>query len=412
MSNIATGINKKLTACIQPGLGQAANVASGFLLRRTQSTLDLKKATYGSKELRTSQQRADFRHGIRSVDGSISGELSVGTYQQFVESVLRQDALAAITATASDIVAASTGTNTGTLTTTVGSFLAGNKFKIGMVVRATGFAAPATANNGANLIITALTDKIMTVARLDGQPVVARVETAAVTIATPGKYTYVPQSGHTRDYYTIEHYFGDLTPAQSERFTDCVISQMDVKMPASGMGTIDFSVMGLNMVTTSGASYFTNPAATSTGSTLASANGAVYLGGVAIGLITGMNFSVKGNYSTPDGIVGSNVMPDIFPGAVEVDGQITVLFTDATVRDYFVNETEVSLYAVFTADNTPGANFLGFTLPRVKMGGASKDDGEKGLVMTMPFTALEATSGGAGQIALPTTLVVQDSAFV
>jgi hypothetical protein len=55
---------------------------------------------------------------------------------------------------------------------------------------------------------------------------------------------------------------------------------------------------------------------------------------------------------------------------------------------------------------------MGFTFPRAKMGGATKDDGEKGLVLTMPFTALEQDAGGTGQTAFDTTIMIQDSAYV
>lgn len=411
MPLIATGINKLLTFKQQSGLGVAAGPTGAQNLRRVSSTLDKKKATYTSKELRPSQQRSDMRHGVVGVDGTISGELSVGTYQSFIESMLRQDALAVVTVTtgASDIVTAAVGANGGTITATAASFMAGAKFKVGMVVRASGFTTTAVANNAKNLFITALTDKIMSVVTLDGSAFVAKTETGAVTIASIGKFTYVPQTGQTREYYTIEHNFVDI--AQSEKFTDCMITQMDVKLPASGMATIDFSIMGLDM-TPGTTGYFTTPTAVSTGTNLAAANGVIYMQGLAIGLITGMNFSVKGNHSTIGGVVGSNVEPDIFPGSIDCDGQVTVLFTDAVVRNYFLQETEVSLYCAFTTDNTATAGVMAISLPRCKMGGASKDDGEKGLVMTMPFTALEAVLGGNGTNSHATTIAIQDSAFV
>ncbi len=410
MPTIATGINKLLTFKKQSGLGAAAGASSAQNLRRVSSSLEKKKATYQSKELLTSQQRRDMRHGVVSVDGTISGEMSVGTYQSFIESMLRQAVLSAITVTtgASDVVSASTGTNTGTITVTAASLMTGTKFKVGMVVRATGFTSPATGNNSKNLFISALTDKVMTVVSLDGTAIVAKTETGAVTITEVGKHTFIPATAQTRDYYTIEHNFTDIV--QSEKFTDCMITQMDVKLPASGMATIDFNVMGLDM-TPGTTGYFTSPTAVSAGGILAAANGVIYMQGAAIGLITGMNFGVKGNHSTIGGVVGSNVEPDIFPGSIDCDGQVTVLFTDATVRDYFINETEVSLYCAFTTDNTATAGFTAISLPRVKMGGAAKDDGEKGLVMTMPFVALENTSGGSGTSSHATTIAIQDSAF-
>lgn len=408
---IATGVNKRLTFKKQTGLGQAVEsaIAGGQYLRRVTSSLDKNKATYQSNELLPSQQVRDMRHGVVSVAGTINGELSVGTYQSFMESICRQNALAAAVSDAlTDIVAVSTTGAAGTMTTTTGDFIA-DGLKVGMVVRATGFTTTAVANNSANMLITAInTDgDELSVVRLDGEAIVAKTETGAVTFTEVGKHTFIPADNQTRDYYSIEHWFSDI--AQSELFTDCVVSQMDVALPASGMATANFNIMGLDMVPAQ-AEAFTSPAAASSGANLAAANGVVFLGGSPIALITGMNFTVNGNYTTIGGVVGSNSEPDIFPGTVAVSGQATVLFQDATVRDLFLNETEASIVAVFTTNNQPDADFEAFTFPRVKMGGAAKDDGNKGLVMTMPFTALENTVTGTG--VYESTFAVQDSTFV
>jgi hypothetical protein len=48
-------------------------------------------------------------------------------------------------------------------------------------------------------------------------------------------------------------------------------------------------------------------------------------------------------------------------------------------------------------------------LPRVKVGGADVDDGDKSLVRTLPFTALYNDAGGAGSSSEQTTISVQDS---
>jgi hypothetical protein len=312
-----------------------------------------------------------------SVDGTIAGEASVGTYQSFAESIVRKAvaAQATLTSAAGDVdTVAGTGPS-GTITCTAANFLTSG-FRTGMVIRATGFVVGA-ANNSTNLLITSMisTGKSMSVVRLDGVTFANGTETTATPVLTEvGKHTFIPATGQTRDYYTIEHFFGDIN--QSEAFTDCVISQLDVKLPATGMAGMDWQVMGIDM-SPSTSQQQTSPTAPSTGRNLAAANGVVYLAGSAVALITGLNFSVKGGHTKIGGVVGANTEPDIFPGTVTCDGQATVLFKDATVRDYFLNETEVTLVCVFTTDNTATAGFMGFTFPRVKMGGASKDDGEK-----------------------------------
>jgi hypothetical protein len=404
--SIATGIAKKVAYKKQSALGTIAATSGAQYLRRISSNVDLKKATYQSTEMRSDMQRADMRHGVRSVDGTISGELSPGSYADFLGSVLRQAWQSPATTGAVITVAAAVTTGaSGTFTRSAGSYFT-DGFKIGDVVRWTGWATTGVPNNAHNFLITTLTATIMTGVMLDGVAVGAKVAGDSVTCAVKGKKNFVPATGHLREYYTIEHVYSDIT--QSEVFTDCAITQANIKMPASGMNTIDFPIMGLNMVPGT-AAYFTTPtAAVGTGVT-AAANGAIYVGGAAVGLITGLDFTINGNFSTPGGVVGSDVEPDIFQGAVDVTGNMTVYFQDAVFRDYFVNETEVSLVAVFTTANTPTADFVGFTMSRVKAGGASKDDGDKGLVMTMPFTALLNTAGGAGTANEMTTISIQDS---
>jgi hypothetical protein len=403
---IATGVAKKLVYKKQSALGTIASAASAQYLRRVTSTIDLKKATYQSAEIRSDYQRADFRHGIRTVDGTISGELSPGSYSDFLGSAVRQAwQTASTTGALTTVTAAVTTGAAGTFTRASGSFLT-DGFKIGDVIRWTGWATTGTPNNAHNFLITSLTALIMTGTMLDGVAIGAKAAGDSVTGTVVGKKNWIPTTGHLREYYTIEHAYTDIT--QSEVFTDCVISQAMLKMPASGMNTVEFPVLGLNM-TTGTTAYFTTPtAAVGTGVT-AAANGALYIGGVAVGLVTGLDITLNGNYSTPGGVVGSNVEPDIFQGSIDVTGNATVLFQDGTFRDYFLNETEVSLIAVFTTANTANADFFGVTMSRLKFGGASKDDGEKGLTLTMPFTALMNTAGGAAIANLDTTISFQDS---
>jgi hypothetical protein len=52
---------------------------------------------------------------------------------------------------------------------------------------------------------------------------------------------------------------------------------------------------------------------------------------------------------------------------------------------------------------------VSFVLPRVKLGSADIDDGEKNLSQTLSFTALYNSAGGAGTSSEQSTLVIQDS---
>jgi hypothetical protein len=122
-----------------------------------------------------------------------------------------------------------------------------------------------------------------------------------------------------------------------------------------------------------------------------------------------LNFSINGNL-TSEAVVGSNSKPESFLGRVTVSGQFTAYFENATLRDLFINETESSLICAFSTNNTATADFLSFSFPRIKTGGATKDDGEKGLIQTIPFTALYNSAGGATTASThQTTIQIQDS---
>ena len=207
-----------------------------------------------------------------------------------------------------------------------------------------------------------------------------------------GKKTYAPTSGHTNKSFSIEHWFSDI--AQSEVFSGCQPSKIDLSLPPTGLATISIPMVGKDL-TTATAQYFTSPTASTTTGLTAAVNGVVLLNGTAVAVLTGLTLSIESNRSG-DAVVGSNTIPTRFPGRILVSGQATAYFEDATLRDAFVNETEIEIIVALTSDNTATANFVAFVLPRCKVGGSSKSDGEGGIVQTIPFQALLPTTGGAG----------------
>lgn len=411
MTAIATGVFKRVTIKKQAAQGviaPAGAAGSARYMRRTSSTLNLTKASYGSAEILVSQQRRDFRHGVRAVSGSLSGELSVGGYQLLFEALLRKTSVVGgTTGVVANLTFASSGagTYTGTITRAAGDFLA-DGFKIGDVVRGAGAGVGA---NTQNLLVTNATALVLTVRTLNKTDIVAQAAAANQTIAVAGKKTFIPQTGHTRDYFTIEHFFADI--GESERFIDTVPTGATITLPATGMATVEFPMMGLDMQT-GAAEYFTTPANAPAGPITAAVNGAIMVNGQVLGILTGLTITIAGNHAAPGGVVGSNVDPDIFPGVLDVSGQVTALFSSVAMRDLFINETEFALVGVFTGDNTAQAGAISFVMPRVKFGGAEKDDVQTGITQTLPFTALENAAGGAGTNSEATTLSIQDTAFV
>jgi hypothetical protein len=404
MSTPASGLFKQVAYKAETTFGVVPSSGSAQQLRRVTSTLDLSKETYQSNEIRADFQLADFRHGVRRVEGSIAGELSPATYKDFIQCALKRDFTSGASASAVSVTIAGTGP-TYTITRGAGNYIT-DGFKVGDVIRLSVGSPSLAANFGKNLLVVGLTTTVATVITCNGSTMTAEGPIAGTTITVTGKKTFIPMTGHTDKSFSIEHYYSDLV--QSEVFSGCKPTSIAIGLPPTGLATIDIGFMGKD-VTTASAQYFTAPTAATTTGLLAAVNGVLRVGGSTVATLTGLTLNVASNYSG-DPVVGSNTVPFMFAGRVLVTGQATAYFDSVALRDAFINETEVEIIGVFTTTNDAAAPFMAFTLPRVKIGGASKNDGEGGLVQTLPFQALLNTAGGSGTTSEQTTIVIQDSA--
>lgn len=381
--------------------GTLAGPTLGRQLRRVTSDFNLTKEAYESNELRTDRQVADFRHGVRMAEGSLNGELSPRTYADFMQSLVARDFSVGVITTGASITVAGTGP-TYTVTRAAGSFFT-DGFGVGDVVRLT--AGAFNVNNiNKNLLIASMTATVLTVIVLNGTLLTAEGPIATATIAVTGRKTFVPQTNHTDDSYTIEEWYSDI--AQSETYTGMKVGSMNVQLPATGLTTVDFSFMGRDLTRKGSTQYFTSPAAQGTEGIFAAVNGVVLVGGQRVALITSADFSVERALENATS-VGSNSVTEIFTGRIRVSGNMSVYFEDTIFRDYFDNESTVSVVLTLTADSTNTANFISFVLPKVKINSFTKADAELGIVAQASFQALlnDVTTAG-----LPaTTISIQDS---
>ena len=396
---IATGVNNKVAYKKETTWGTAAAATGAKYLRRVSADFNLTKETYQSEEMRTDYQVTDFRHGVRRAEGSLNGEFSAGSYADFFAAALRRDFTAA-TLTGASITVTAAG-SVYNLVRTTGSFLT-DGWKVGMVVRCTGLTT--AADNGKNLLVAAVTALSVTVVPLDGSTLTAQGTAAPATFSAPGKVTYVPATGHTDNSFTVEQFFSDIQ--QSEVYTGMKVNTVGVSIPATGMTTVDFGFMGKDLDRTGTTQYFTNPAAAGSTGIFAGVNGVVVYNGAPVAVIT--DASVNINSDMTDAVVlGSNSIADLFEGSVTVDGSVSVYFQDATFRDAFKDETEVSIVFALTASNDKAADFATITLPRVKLGSFTKADAMDGIIASCDFTALLQGTNTAGKEL--TTVMIQDS---
>lgn len=404
MGNIARGVSKKVGYKKETAWGTPAGATGAKYLRRVTANFNLTKETYESAEIRSDMQISDFRHGIRSAEGSLNGELSPSTYADFMQSVLARDFTAGVSVTGLSLTIAASGAYH-TLTRDTGSWLTDGVL-VGNVVRLTGAGLNA-ANAGNNLLVLAVTALALTVKVLSETSLVAEGPIASVTAAVIGKQTFAPLTGHTDDSYTVEEWYSDI--AQSEVYTGMKVGSMAVQLPATGLVTCDFSFMGKNLEQKGQVQYFTSPTAAGTEGIFASVSGSLVVNGVPVALITSLDFTVERGLEAAN-VVGSNFAADVFTGRIRVNGNFSTYFQDGTFRDYFDSEAKISLVVALTTGSEKDAEAVSFVFPVVKLGSATKDDSEMGIIQQSSFVALLNDVTSTGLVA--STMLVQDTSLV
>lgn len=397
---IAQKISKKTVMRVQTGLGDAGS-ATGQVLRRTSSTFSATRDMYSSNEVVSHHQSTGDSYGLKKTSGSIAGELSSSTYQIPIEAILESDFAA--------VSAYNSGTDTvpdasGTFTDASGGYL-GAGLKVGMVGRWTGWDTPSAANNAKNFWITGLTATVMTGVFLNGTAIVTDTATDDVTFTVVGKVCLPPLTSHTKNYLQVEEYYGDLT--DSDLFTDVVCSSVEFALPASGNATFSSSYVGLTRVL-SGTQVMGSPTAETETGIMSAINGAIYVNGAAT-LISGLNISVSNSATQTSAEIGSNSASDISRSVITVSGSFTSMLRDQVISSLYDAETEISIICAVAADETATADFVAFTLGKVKITGDAPDDSDA-VMRTYPFTARINHDGGSALAFDETILTIQDSA--
>lgn len=369
--------------------------ATAKKLRRVKFGLSLKKDKIRSAEVRTDYQRPATRHAMRKADGTIQGELSLGTYADFIGSTLRR-AFAAVTSLAAlTTVTATVGAPQ--FTRSGGSWIT-DGLRVGMAIRMAGWTTTGVTNNAKTFTIIGLTATGITVA----ETVTAKTAGDSVVVSIPGKVTYIPSSGHLDDSYSFEEWAPAV--AQSYRFLGQKFGGFDISMPPNDKVSISFNLMGQDRAKST-TQYFTAATAAGTTQMQTGLSGAVYWNGAAVGVLTQLSLQVSGS---PDvqGVVGSNVTPDVFLGALDVSGSASVLWKDGVFDDAFDLETEAPLIIKLADTSAAGTDVMVLTVPYAKLSGGDQPDTEKAIVQSFQFDG-RVGDGANGFEA--TTLMIQDT---
>jgi hypothetical protein len=401
---VAQGQLKKLSYKKQTGLGSAASGSGGQYLRRETASFNKKKDTFNSNEITTHQQYTGDTYGVSKTEGSLDNVLSVGTYKDFMGSVVRKDFAAISAITSLSLTIAGSAGGPFTITRGTGSWLT-DGVKIGHVGRITAGTYTGVARD-INVLVTGVTATVITCIVPNGKDLAAQGPVASSTFTVIGKTTLAPTSGHTNDYYTFEEWYSDLS--KSRLYTDVQVGSCEIAIPATGNSTIKLGFMGLGR--TKGASQvLTSPTAETTTSILSASNGCILLAGSKVVTGTSMNLKIENGLAYGEAVIGSRVITDLVKGEIKASGTVTAVHDAETTSDYFENETAISVIGVLFADSSDTSDFTAFTMSRAKLFSDDIDDGKKQLVASYSFTAEINSAGGSALANDQTTIGIQDS---
>lgn len=402
---VAQGIKKTVSYKKQVGLGTPAIGAGAQYLRRKTNVFTRDVDAYEADEIVSHHQSTGVSFGLHKVAGKHEGLLSAKTYADFFAAILEAAFAAGASTVAASITIGGAGP-TYTVTRAAGSWLT-DGFKAGDVIRLSVGALNA-ANINKNLWVLAVTSAtVLTVMTLNGSALVAEGPIATTTASVYNKKCKVPLTGHTKDFFTFEDWYSDIT--KSELWTDVRIGQIALALPASGNATIGMDFVGLNR-TLAGAQAQTTPSAETATGIMSSVNGLVAVNGSSQGAVTGVQINIANGAADSGPVIGADVAADVSSGRIRVSGQFTALFSDAVIQALYDAETITSLQVALAADATAASDFMGISLSRIKLTNDAPDDGEKAITRTYPFTAEINVAGGALLANDQTIITVQDSA--
>ncbi len=372
--------------------------SGGQLLRRVSAALNLRANATGSQEILPSRQTRSNRQTRRWVEGPVSGELSPGTYFDFQEAAHRDTGTTFAAKSQTDYTSLAADNATSKLTLGGGNPVT-DGLKVGDIITISG---ASVAGNNRHFLVLAFGGTSNREITVYPAPTDMAADTS-FGLARPGLASAPPSSSHVKRKVLFERYNEDTD--KSRIYEECRITGYRLNMPAEGNATFEFNVMGRNRATLSAGSapFFAAPAAITDGNVVNTLNGAVYLGGTKIGLVTSINVTASLAADAP-AVLGQAFPPDILLGTFSAQVELGFLLDDAdTAASIYENETEVTVIALLTAGDFGTTDAISICLPRVKINQADEPmQGEGSQPVSCQGVALEYTGSAAG---LPTTTI-------
>jgi hypothetical protein len=373
------------------GTAASGGASTGERLRTLASPgLRLVRGQAQSQEVRNDANAGRVRLTGKRVEGSFNMELSQGSFDTWLEALLRSTWVAADPAITCNNGAAFTSftiTNQNTLTLAgTGSFLT-EGVKVGDVIQLSDMST--AANNSVRATVSTVAANVVVV---HGTPWTNQSADTACTLTIAKKLAQATTP--TRRTFTVEQYLEDID--LTSYFVGCRVTSLRLQMAPGGIVTGTFGLVGLDRVTlaTGASPYFTSPTEYTTIPLVASDASIIY-NGTTVTKITGFDLQFDIATEVPE-VIGSVVAPGSYDNRMTVTGTITAITEDFASVTLFDAETEFELHVRLEEPEADPASFVHLFMPCVKITDIDRPLGGNGAITETRAVKLEPKAAATG----------------
>lgn len=405
MALYGQGVFRSVTIATETTFGTQAS-GPGQLLRRVQFQMEENPPVAQSQEINPDGMPLDTFLGMISASGSLSGQLSPGSYKMIFEAIMRGTWTAGVTRTMTDSVLTIGGGGVITLTSAASNFLTVG-FKRGDIVRFSGITGAPIALNAINLIVTAVTATTMTLAPNSTAVAWTGGSQASVIVAVTGKKVFTPvQASQVDRSFTVEDWSSDTSLSRLGR--GIKFSQISLNVQPNGYVNFSTAFAGKNIDRATSRVY-ASPTAASTSLGVRTPVGQVLYGGSVLGYITGFNIQIA-QALQPAMVVGPvDGTPAIAVGMITVNGSIQALLTSDTMTADFIAQNDVELCLFMPVATAASSDFVSIYVPRARLMGRQAQDSDRLIARSYPFSSIQMVAGGSGTAYDNSLVTIQDS---
>lgn len=180
---------------------------------------------------------------------------------------------------------------------------------------------------------------------------------SGVTVAVVGQRLV---NGKSRRFATVEIYRPEISGDQYEVFEDVELDGMSISITPQGLATIRYPLMGRKWYL-NGTALDAVVDETDSGALLAAVNGAVFLDGEKLELITNLDITIA-NGTSGEGVVGSKYRAPTVQGRTNASASFTALVDS----DRFARKHRAREHFDLVVELEGGGHFLRIALPYCK----------------------------------------------